>query len=92
MGAHPDRADRLLVKATYGLETALLLGLGCVVLAAHRPERPGAGILLLAGLLLLALSAAATATLRRTGLGDELFRHATRQFRGTPSDEGLPKR
>lgn len=53
-----DRPDRLRLKAAYGLETALLLGLACVGLFAHRPDRPGAALLLVVGLLLLALAGA----------------------------------
>lgn len=76
LGANPtmikrlrhDRPDRLRLKATYGLETALLLGLACLGLFAHRPDRPGAGLMLVVGLLLLALAGASLWGLRASGV------------------------
>jgi hypothetical protein len=76
--ARNQYADRLLVRAGYGLEIALLSGAGCLALAALRPDRPDAGLFLLAGLLLLAVSAAAMLSLRGTGLAGELIRRAAR--------------
>ena len=72
------------MKACYGLEIALLLGLACLALAAHRPDRPGAGVLLASGVLLLAGGGAALLALRGTGLTGELFRRATRRLRTLP--------
>jgi hypothetical protein len=59
-----DRPERLRVKALYGLETALLLGIACLALVALRPERPGASLLLIVALLLLAIAAGGTLALR----------------------------
>jgi hypothetical protein len=69
------------VKASYGLEIALLMGLGCLALVALRPDRPGAGLLFMAGLLLLGLGTAALLVFGRTGVTGELFRHAARRLR-----------
>ena len=72
------------MKAGYGLEIALLLGLACLALAAHGPDRPGAGVLLASGVLLLAGGGAALLALRGTGFTGELFRRATRRLRTLP--------
>jgi hypothetical protein len=66
MPQHPrlDRPERLLVKAAYGLETALAFGIACLALFALRPDRPGAIVLVGVGLLLLAVAAGGFVALR----------------------------
>lgn len=59
-----DDPERLRLKAVYGLQTALLIGIACLALYAHRPAKPGATLLLAAGLLLLALAAGAHLAMR----------------------------
>lgn len=74
MNARPIRIDMLIERACYGLEIAALFGLACLALVAHDPDRPGAGLLLLAGALLLTVGAASLVALRGSRAAGALWR------------------
>jgi hypothetical protein len=79
-----NRPERLLLKALYGLEVAILFGLACIGLAAHDPSRPSAGLLLGAGLLLMAVGGTALFAVCRSGLGGEMLHQAKALLRQAP--------